>query len=161
MPHHKPDELSVADARKEVYEATASTSPTPVQEKRSSALLNFFSSFLGPKNPLAHPANPRKHTVWLLDNTAYQPVNEERDESQPCWNAEVVACIFETEGRRDVGNLVAAIADYIGLDGDVGGDVEARQRITERVQPFLNQVSPARTLTLQVPMFQRDRKSVV
>jgi hypothetical protein len=155
MPHHKPDELSVADAKKEVYEATASTSPTPVQEKRSSALLNFFSSFLGPKNPLAHPANPRKHTVWLLDNTAYQPVNEETDENQPCWNAEVVACIFETEGRRDVGNLVAAIADYIGLDGDVGGDGEARRRITERVQPFLNQVSPARTLTLQVPMSRR------
>jgi hypothetical protein len=41
-------------------------------------------------NPLAHPANPRKHTVWLLDNTAYQPVNEERDESQPCFLALVL-----------------------------------------------------------------------
>ncbi|CAG8888340.1 unnamed protein product [Penicillium egyptiacum] len=155
MLHHKPDELSVADARKEIYEATASTSPTPVQEKRGSALLNFFSSFLGPKNPLAHPANPCKHTVWLLDNTAYQSVNEETDENQPCWHAEVVACIFETEGRKDVGNLVAAIADYIGLDGDIGGDDEARRRITERVQPFINQVSPARTVTLQVPISRR------
>jgi phosphatidate phosphatase APP1 len=51
-----------------------------------------------------------------------------------------------------VGNLVAAIADYIGLDGDVGGDDEPRRRIAERVQPFLNQVSPARTVTLQVPI---------
>ena len=85
--------------------------------------------------------------MWLLDNTAYQPVNEETDENQPCWHAEVVACIFETEGRKDVGNLVAAIADHIGLDGDVGSDDEARRRIAERIQPFLNQVSPARTVT--------------
>ncbi|KAJ5384802.1 hypothetical protein N7517_002713 [Penicillium concentricum] len=152
MPHHKQDELSVADARKEVHEASTSASPPPAQEKRGLALINFFSSFLGPKNPLAHPADPRKHTVWLLNNTAYQPVNEETDEIQLCWHAEVVACIFETEGRKDVGNLVAAIADYIGLDGELGGDDEARQRITERVQPFLNQVSPARTVTLQVPI---------
>ncbi|KAJ5960169.1 uncharacterized protein N7479_007319 [Penicillium vulpinum] len=152
MPHHKSDELSVADARKKVHEASTSISPTSAQEKRSSAFISFFSSFLSPKNPLAHPADPRKHTVWLLDNTAYQPVNEETDEYQLCWHAEVVACIFETEGRRDVGNLVAAIADYIGLDGEVGGDDEARRRITERVQPFLNHVSPARTVTLQVPI---------
>ncbi|KAJ5514362.1 hypothetical protein N7463_003914 [Penicillium fimorum] len=150
MPQHRQDELSVADARKEVHEASTSTSPPLAQEKRG--WINFFSSFLGPKNPLAHPADPRKHTVWLLNNTAYQPVNEETDEIQLCWHAEVVACIFETKGRKDVGNLVAAVADYIGLDGEVGGDDEARQRIAERVQPFLNQVSPARTVTLQVPI---------
>ncbi|KAJ5834786.1 hypothetical protein N7447_000812 [Penicillium robsamsonii] len=152
MPRHKQDELSVADARKEVHEASTSTSPPPSQEKRGSAWMNFLSSFLGSKNPLAHPADPRKHTVWLLNNTAYQPVNEETDEIQLCWHAEVVACIFEREGRKDAGKLVAAIADYIGLDGEVGGDDEARQRIAERVQPFLNQVSPARTVTLQVPI---------
>ncbi|KXG47105.1 protein of unknown function DUF2183 [Penicillium griseofulvum] len=151
MPHHK-RELSVADARKEVHEASNSKSPPRAQEKRASTLINFFSSFLGSRNPLAHPADPRKHTVWLLDNTAYQPVNEETGETQLRWHAEVVACIFEREGRRDVGNLVAAIADYIGLDGDVGGDDEPRRRIAERVQPFLNQVSPARTVTLQVPI---------
>ncbi|CAI7580890.1 unnamed protein product [Penicillium glandicola] len=154
MPHHIPDELSVADARKEVHEASTPTSPTSPtsQERRGSAFISFFSSFLGPKNPLAHPADPHKQTVWLLDNTAYQPVNDETDENQLCWHAEVVACIFETEGRKDVGNLVAAIADHIGLDGEMGGDDEARRRIAERVQPFLNHVSPARTVTLQVPI---------
>ena len=154
MPH-KSDELSVAEAEKEVHEASTPTSPTPAQEKRGSTLISFFSSFLGPKNPLAQPAEPHKQTVWLLDNTAYQPVNEDANENHLCWHAEVVAYIFETEGRKDAGNLVAAIADHIGLDGEVGNHDEARQRIAERVQPFLDQVSPARTVMLQVPTSPR------
>lgn len=122
-------------------------------ERRGSAFLNFVSSWLGSKSPLAHAADPHKNTVWLLDNTAYQPVSDKSEEGQTTqsWQAEFVACIFETEGRKDVGKLVAAIADHIGIDGEFGrDDKETRERIERRVQPFLDQVSPARTVKLEM-----------
>ncbi|KAJ5468534.1 hypothetical protein N7475_006286 [Penicillium sp. IBT 31633x] len=155
MSSDKPDDLSVASAIKSIHEdsgARSPVSPGSATERRASSFMSFFSSILGSKNPLAQPVDPHKHTVWLLDNTAYQPVDNETDEPPTCWHAEVVACIFETDGRKDVGKLVAAIADHIGLDGELGADQEARRRIEERVQPFLNQVSPARTVTLHVPV---------
>lgn len=128
--------------------------PRPaVPGRRGSALLNFLSSMLGSKNPLTHAANPHKNTVWLLDNTAYQPVLDvlNHDHAAQSWQGEFVVCIFETEGRKDVGKLVAAIADHIGIDGEYGrDDQETRQRIEKRVQPFLDQVSPARTVKLEV-----------
>lgn len=155
MSRSKPTDLSVASAIKNIHEApegSSPISPTSATERRGSSFMSFFSSILGSKNPLAQPADPHKNTVWLLDNTAYQPVNDETEEPTTCWHAEVVACIFEKDGRRDVGKLVAAIADHIGLDGELGGDQEARRRIEERVQPFVNQISPSRTVTLQVPV---------
>lgn len=124
-----------------------------VKERRGSAILNFLSSLMGSKNPLAHAADPQKNTVWLLDNTAYQPVSDapNRGNKAQSWQAEFVVCIFETDGRKDVGKLVAAIADHIGIDGEYGrDDQETRKRIARRVQPFLDQVSPARTVTLEV-----------
>lgn len=136
---------------------------THVTERRGSAFLNFFSSLLSPKDPHAHPADPFRNTVWLLDNTAFQPVAEHDDDKDgrnpPSWHAEVVACIFQTEGRKDVGKLVAAIADYIGVDGELGSSDDeqqqhnaTRQRIERRVQPFLDEVSPSRTLQLDIPV---------
>jgi phosphatidate phosphatase APP1 len=128
--------------------------PRPaVPARRGSALLNFLSSLLGSKNPLAHAADSHKNTVWLFDNTAYQPVSDtpHLGHAGQSWQAEFVVCIFETEGRKDVGKLVAAIADHIGIDGEYGrDDQETRQRIEKRVQPFLDQVSPARTVKLEV-----------
>lgn len=128
--------------------------PRPaVPVRRGFALLNFLSSMLGSKNPLAHAADPHKNTVWLFDNTAYQPVSDtpHLGRARQSWQAEFVGCIFETEGRKDVGKLVAAIADHIGIDGEYGrDDQETRQRIEKRVQPFLDQVSPARTVKLEV-----------
>ncbi|KAK5796438.1 hypothetical protein VI817_005723 [Penicillium citrinum] len=118
-------------------------------ERRGSAFLNFFSSLLGSKNPLAKAADPHKHTVWLFDNTAYQAIPEGENTPSTSWQAEVVACIFEKEGRKDVGKWVAAIADHIGLDGEVGSDKETRERIKKRVQPFLDSVSPSQTLTIE------------
>lgn len=124
-----------------------------VQERRGSAFLKFLSSLTGSKNPLAHAADPQKNTVWLFDNTAYQPISDTPNQgyNAQSWQAEFVVCIFETEGRKDVGKLVAAIADHIGIDGEYGrDDQETRERIAKRVQPFLDQVSPARTVKLEV-----------
>lgn len=150
---HQPGNSPGPSAKEEEHKrATDVTSQRPAApERRGSALLNFFSSFLGSKNPLAHPADPQKNTVWLLDNTAFRPVAEDGSYSAS-WQAEVVACIFQTEGRKDVGKFVAAIADHIGLDGELGSDdnKETRERIERRVQPFIDQVSPSRTLKLDV-----------
>jgi hypothetical protein len=113
--------------------------------------MSFFSSILGSKNPLAQPADPVQHTVWLLDNTAYQAVPNDSD-TTPSWHAEVVACIFEKESRKDMTKIVATIADKIGLDGSVGSHQEARSRIEHRIAPFITAISPSRTLTLQIPL---------
>lgn len=144
--------------------------PTPHLERRGSAFLNFFSSFLGSKNPLAKAADRHQHTVWLYDNTAYQPVVEGDNPPSSSWQAEVVACIFEKDGRKDAGKWIAAIADHIGLDGEMGRDKEAHERIKQRVQPFLDHVSPAKTLTVEAkvngalqthPIGPSDRNGII
>lgn len=142
---------SVAEAKRVAQRMSEPTTPTSPTERRGSSFMSFFSSILGSKNPLAQPADPHQNTVWLLDNTAYQPVNDETDENQS-WHAEVVACIFEKGGRKDIGKIVALIADHIGLDGERGGHEDARKRIEHRIQPFLDAVSPSRTVTLRVPV---------
>lgn len=152
---HPPANGSASPEHKGGNGAAEPAQQPPALERRGSGFLNFFSSILGSRNPLSHAADPRKNTVWLLDNTAYQPVDDESDNSPPkSWKAETVACIFQTEGRKDVGKLVATIADYIGLDGDVGSDDHgnkmAREIIEKRVQPFIDQVSLACTVTVNL-----------
>ena len=107
-------------------------------------------------NPRADPA---KHTVWLLDNTAYQASSSQllqratTNRGPSMWQAEVVACIFEKDGREDIGKIVAMIADLVGVDGSVGMDERAvRERIAERLQPFLMSVVPARYVSLNIPI---------
>ncbi|KAJ5818712.1 hypothetical protein N7474_004303 [Penicillium riverlandense] len=138
-----PTEISTKQppTQEESSESTTPTSPPPLERRGSAGVLNFFTSILGAKNPLARPADATKNSVWLFDNTAYQ-----NDDGK--WQAEVVACIFEKEGRDDIGKFVANIADQVGIDGEVGGDNVVRKRIEDRVRPFLDPVSPARTLTL-------------
>ncbi|KAJ5648051.1 hypothetical protein N7490_004423 [Penicillium lividum] len=164
MAHAKPHDSSLPDAKHLQYSNDASEGtgsaqiseerPAPI-ERRGSSFMKFVASILASKNPIAHPADPHTNTVWLLDNTAYQPVPEPGDSDQPDqpapWRAEFVACILETEGRKDIGKLVASIADHIGLDGETGiSDEEAHQRIVDRIQPFVDNVSPGRTVTLQL-----------
>ncbi|KAJ5157379.1 uncharacterized protein N7482_008479 [Penicillium canariense] len=142
-----------------------------VPERRGSAFLDFFSSLMGSKSPLAHAADPHRNTVWLLDNTAYQPVLDAPEQgTSQSWQAEVVACIFETEGREDVGQVIATIADHSGIDGEYGGDQETREIMVQRLQPFLDRVSPARTVTLDVavdgakqtlPLGPSDRNGII
>lgn len=148
--HHDAADTPAADGRQ--GENGASEAPPPTPERRGSGFLNFFSSFLGSKPDDGQPADPEKNTVWLLDNTAYQRVAADKSQQTPSWHAEVVACIFnkEDQHRHDVGKYVATIADKLGLDGEVGKHLEARKRIETRVEPFLDQVSPSRTLTLEI-----------
>ncbi|EEQ87895.1 uncharacterized protein BDCG_03015 [Blastomyces dermatitidis ER-3] len=116
-------------------------------------LLGIVASLLGRGNPLVQPANPEQHRVWLLDNTAYRsPGGRFHNRNQP-WQVEIVACIFIKRGREEVGKFVATIADAIGLDGDFGlNKKEVRERMTERVQPFVDSIAPARSISLDIPL---------
>lgn len=127
-----------------------------------SPFLNVILSVLGWNSPVNHRADPEKHSVWLLDGTAYQSTSSDllprsgHHRGPPSWHVEIVACIFETNDREDVGKVVAMIADLVGIDGSMGMDERAiRKRIAERVQPFLNSVVPARYVTLNVPLSRR------
>ncbi|PWY63252.1 hypothetical protein BO83DRAFT_412127 [Aspergillus eucalypticola CBS 122712] len=118
--------------------------------KRESSMLQMVTSFIS-KPPSIQTADARQHTVWLFDNTAYQ-VPAPTASRQASWHAEVVACAFRKNSRRDITKLVAMIADLIGLDGEIGTDKETRHRITERLQPFLFHTASAHLMTLETPL---------
>lgn len=113
-------------------------------------MLNAITSFLW-KQPSMQAADVRQHTVWLFDNTAYQRITP-KPAGQRRWHAEVVACIFEKDSRKDISKFVATIADLIGLDGEVGTERETRHRMAERLRPFLHHVAPAHLMMLETPL---------
>ncbi|KAL1961216.1 hypothetical protein VTO42DRAFT_3162 [Malbranchea cinnamomea] len=126
------------------------------------SVLRFIIGLLSKAPPGNQRADPEQHTVWLFDGTAYQSPSRQslfrdgRHHERPAWHVEVVACIFERQSREDVGKIVALIADLVGVDGRMGMDDRlVRQRIAERVQPFVNAVVPARFVTLDVPVSRR------
>ncbi|KAL1886171.1 hypothetical protein Plec18167_000100 [Paecilomyces lecythidis] len=125
--------------------------------QRSNGIIDFVSSMLGQRNPLAQPASPRENIVWLLDNTAYRPVRKGTRDAQP-WHAEMIACVFVAGDREDVGKFVASLADAIGLDGELGKDETVKRRIRERVQPFLNKISPSRSVTIEIPVPNGEKR---
>ena len=111
--------------------------------------LDKFTGHLGRRNPFHKPAQPEKHRILLLDNVAYRPVHPYPHDPQP-WQAEFVAAYFD-QGRNDVGDVVSSIADTIGLDGNIGADQEAKARIAERIQPFIDSIAPAKTVEITIP----------
>ena len=119
---------------------------------KDSGIMRSLTSLWGWRQPQVQSVNPRRNTVWLLDNTAYQPISPDTLRQQRSWHAEFTACIFERNEGSDVGKYVSVIADLIGLDGEVGADGEVRRRIQHRLQPFLDHVSPRRLVTLEVPV---------
>jgi len=69
--------------------------------------------------------------VWLFDNTAF-PTPQQPGK----WSAEFVAAYFDEDSGSDAAKVVAEIADLL----DLAEDQEAKHRITERVEPFLNMI---------------------
>ena len=94
-------------------------------------------------------ANAKDNEVWLLDNTAYNPVHPYPHSTQP-WQAEFVACFFKT-GRKDLTNAAGMVLDQIGLDGTLGSNEEVTKRIEERIAPFVSAIAPARTIKVDIP----------
>lgn len=107
------------------------------------------SGFFGMKNPFSRKANPSDVEVWLLDNTAYLPANQ--NGTSESWQAEFVACFF-SKGRKDITDAVSRIADVVGLDGVAGSNEVVRKRIEQRIRPFVQAVAPARTIDISVPL---------
>ncbi|KAK2814725.1 hypothetical protein FQN49_008092, partial [Arthroderma sp. PD_2] len=94
----------------------------PTSILRVASWITYLSSSFGSKlTPGSQLADPKKHIVWLFDNTAYQPAHG-KSYAPIAWHAHVVACMFEKHGRRDIGRWVAIIADLVGLDGNAGLD---------------------------------------
>lgn len=108
-----------------------------------------LTAYLGRRNPFSKPASPEKHKLILFDNTSYRPVHPYPHDPQP-WQAEFVAGYFD-RGRKDVADVVSTIADTIGLDGNVGTDQEAKARIAERIQPFIDSIASAKTVEIAIP----------
>ncbi|KAM5444911.1 hypothetical protein MferCBS31731_000366 [Microsporum ferrugineum] len=130
----------------------------PTSVLRIASWITYFSSSLTSKlTPGSQLADPKKHIVWLFDNTAYQP-DHGPVYGPPGWKAHVVGCMFERHGRRDIGRWVAIIADLVGIDGNPGLDDKGavRKRIAMRIQPFLNAVVQNRFIKLEVPVSNEE-----
>lgn len=101
-------------------------------------ILDNISSYLGAKNPLARPIDPRTGHVWLFDATANHPT--ERDGDINVWHAELVAAYFENKSGKEISDAVANVVKAIGL---AKGD-KAEATIEQRLRPFFDQIKPAR-----------------
>ncbi|KAE8144190.1 hypothetical protein BDV25DRAFT_134885 [Aspergillus avenaceus] len=117
---------------------------------RRGSMLYFLTSSLW-KQPSLQAVDFHQHTVWLFDSTAYLRVSSIAKGLNESWHADVVACVFEKDSRKDMSKFVATIADIIGLDGEIGTERETRHRITERLRPFLYHVKPAHLMMLEIP----------
>lgn len=93
-------------------------------------------SFLGSWNPLPQAVTDND-TVWLLDNTAYRT-------SSGKWQAEFVAAVFDKETGVEISTVVADIAEKVGL----GKGNAAEAMIRERLMPFVQNILPGRTVTI-------------
>ena len=115
---------------------------------------SFFDtifSYLGNRNPFWQPVNAEKDAVWLLDNTAYQPVMAPGN-SAPPWQAEFVAAYFVKGSGKDLSGFVADILQITGLASSVDGETKRQLEggIATRLQPFLDSILPARTVTVNI-----------
>lgn len=111
-----------------------------LRSRRQASWVDKLSSLLGENNPLARPVNPRLHTMWLLDNTAYR--TNKADE----WSVEVVAAWFVKGSGQEGSEAVSKISEILGL----APDDEARKRVAERMLPFLEAVLPAHTAQYEI-----------
>ncbi|KAF2401060.1 actin filament organization protein-like protein App1-like protein [Trichodelitschia bisporula] len=107
--------------------------------RRHASVIDTIGSYLGAKNPFTHPANPKSHNVWLFDNTAWQSASGE-------WQMHVVAAYFVKNSGKDESRSVADISALLGL----AENAEARDTLRRRLQPLMDTVLPAHTITLSV-----------
>lgn len=104
-------------------------------------LVANLTSYLGSRNPFHRNYNPRTDQLWLFDNTAYRSSNAPSQ-----WTAEFVAAFFRKASGKNLGYVVADLAEKLGL---AAGSVE-EETVRERLQPFVDTILPAVTVTLAV-----------
>jgi hypothetical protein len=122
----------------------------------------------------SQPVDPDQHTVWILDNTAFETPSRRlkhlkkprpprktrpttldasgrqvsvRKREETGWQAEFVVCYFVKDTGADVSHVIAAIARMLHIDET---DIATRQRIADRVQPFADTVLVKRTLRVDL-----------
>lgn len=131
-----------------------SSLPHAITSGAQLSLLDDMSSYLGAYNPLARPATAKENAVWLLDNTAYRPTSAHsllhRRDAQP-WQAEYIVAYFNRNSGRKSSEIVAEIADKIGLGAEGEDRAAGEKRIAERLQPFLQDIQPARSIDVKIP----------
>ncbi|KAI4120419.1 MAG: hypothetical protein LQ347_007094, partial [Umbilicaria vellea] len=131
-----------------------SSLPRAIHSQAKLPFLHHLTSYLGAYNPLARPANAEEDAVWLLDNTAYCPgpthsLLQQRN-AQP-WQAEYVVAYFKRNSGRKPSEIVAEIADKICLGAEGEDRAAGEKRIAERLQPFMQDIQPARSLHVNIP----------
>ncbi|KAL1598698.1 hypothetical protein SLS60_007838 [Paraconiothyrium brasiliense] len=107
------------------------------------SLKDNLTSYLGSRNPFYAPVDPQKDYVWLLDNTAYQ-------NRLGRWKAEYVACYFVKNSGKELSEVVGWISDKVGL----AKNERAEATIEKRVQPLLDQILPAHSVTVDLQGMQ-------
>lgn len=113
--------------------------PALVNRFQSYNLKDSLTSYLGSRNPFGVQVDPKKDFVWLLDNTAYQ-------NRLGRWKAEFVAAYFVKNSGKDLGEIVAWVSEKISL----ADDDEAKATIAERIQPLLDSILPAHSVTIDL-----------
>lgn len=111
-------------------------------------LVDNLTSHLGSRNPFSHAFNAETDELWLFDNTAYRSPRYPHQ-----WTAEFVAAYFRRGSGRDIGKVVADLAEKLGFAK--GSQEEATVR--ERLQPFVDAILPARTVEIAVGENERNR----
>jgi phosphatidate phosphatase APP1 len=111
----------------------------PILNRRKGSIVDKLSSHLGKRNPLAKAVTAKDNTVWLMDNTAWPG-------RYGTWKVEEVVAYFEKDSGDDSSEAVATLSEILGL---AHGDA-ARDTVAQRLQPFLDCVVPARTVTLDI-----------
>lgn len=122
--------------------------PKDIGSRFNIPMFDRLTSYLGSQNPLAKDVDPATEEVWLLDNTAYQPVHVYPHAPQP-FQAQFVAAYFKKHTGTDVSKAVAEIADKIGLKDQDKTSAEAT--IAARLQPFVQTIAPARSVNITLP----------
>ncbi len=112
----------------------------PLISRRKAPMIDRLFGCFGTYNPFAKPCNAKDHSVWLLDNTAWRP-----SENDP-WRANFTAAYFIKDSGEDDSRIVATIAGLLSL----ADDAEAKKIIAERVQPFLDAILPGRYVTISI-----------
>lgn len=133
------------EIERDVHSCTKGSSK-PVRPKHpkrvvSDCLANVLS-YMGKNNPWPQPVT-RSDELWLLDNTAFTSIQNNRiGRDVRVWKAEFVAAVFSQRPSCVVSDVVIQMAEKIGL----ADDEEAKRTIEKRIRPFLLDIQPGKKI---------------
>ncbi|KAF2756934.1 actin filament organization protein-like protein App1-like protein [Pseudovirgaria hyperparasitica] len=145
--HMQESEQEHITRRTSSFKEVESTMPHLPTRFRDASLVDNLSSYLGKRNPFTKQVDPKKHIVWIFDNTAWQIPGSNG------WAAEFVAAYFVKRSGSDVSAVVADIAEKCGL---AKGDKQ-EATIAKRLEPFVDSILPAHTVKMQIAKSQTVR----